>query len=206
MRPLLKLKKTLQAPESQPPEVAAAANPTALIQPPVLAQTTPPAKPAKPARPAQQALEKERIRQENIRLAALAWARRREQMATVVPLLEAYLASKAAWTVLVVLEGEGYFRPLCIGLNKVLLAWLRAQPQALGCSSTVLSDAVAGAVKSHVNQPQYSAGILKFNERFDLDGNPAGVVSPKEKAHAARKLGRLKSPHEPAPADAMAPT
>lgn len=109
-------------------------------------------------------------------------------MATVAPLVRAYLRGKPVLTTPVVLEGVTYFRPLCVGVNKSIVAWLRAQPEALGCSNTVLKDAISWILAPHVARPSYLAGILKFDERFDLEGHPVGVVSEQDKAHAAKTL------------------
>lgn len=144
--------------------------------------------PAKPAQPARTALEKEQLRLENIRLGQQAAERRRAAMARVAPLASAYLRGKPALMTPVVLEGESCWRPLCIGIDKSILAWLRAQPEALDCSTTVLKDAIELVLAPHVAQPQYLAGIVKLDERVDLEGRAVGLVSAKEKAHAAKKL------------------
>lgn len=170
MRPLLKLKKQIEvpAPQTAPPSA--------------------PAKPVKSAKRARASLAKEQQRLENIRLGAQAAARRRAQLASVEPLVKAYLLGKPALTTPVVLEGRPFLRPLYVGIGKAVLTWLRAQPQALGCGNTVLNDAISSVLQPHVDQPRYIASLLKFEERFDLDGNAVGVVSARDKARAARKL------------------
>lgn len=173
MRPLLKLKKSLDVPV---PTVA---------KEPVPAQ---PVQPTGQSQPAKTALEKEQLRLENIRLGQQAAERRRAAMARVAPLASAYLRGKPALMTPVVLEGEPCWRPLCVGVDKAILAWLRAQPEALDCSTTVLRDAIALVLAPHVAQPQYLAGIVMLDQRVDLDGCAVGLVSAKEKARAAKKL------------------
>lgn len=179
MRPLLKLKKSLDVPV---PVVAKEPVPAQPVQP------TGQSQPAKPAQPAKTALEKEQLRLENIRLGQQAAERRRAAMARVAPLASAYLRGKPALMTPVVLEGEPCWRPLCVGIDKAILAWLRAQPEALDCSTTVLKDAIALVLAPHVAQPQYLAGIVMLDQRVDLDGCAVGLVSAKEKARAAKKL------------------
>lgn len=173
MRPLLKLKKSLDVPV------------------PIVAKEPVPAQPVQPtgqSQPAKTALEKEQLRLENIRLGQQAAERRRAAMARVAPLASAYLRGKPALMTPVVLEGEPCWRPLCVGVDKAILAWLRAQPEALDCSTTVLRDAIALVLAPHVAQPQYLAGIVMLDQRVDLDGCAVGLVSAKEKARAAKKL------------------
>ena len=179
MRPLLKLKKSLDAPALPVAKAPAPAEPA-----PPAAQS----QPAKPAQPARRALEKAQLRLENIRLGEQAAARRRAAMARVAPLASAYLRGKPALTTPDVLEGELCWRPLCVGVDKAILAWLRAQPEVLDCSTSVLKDAIDLVLAPHVAQPQYLAGILKLDERVDLEGRAVGLVSAKEKARAVRKL------------------
>lgn len=158
---------------------------------PIVAKEPVPAQPVQPtgqSQPAKTALEKEQLRLENIRLGQQAAERRRAAMARVAPLASAYLRGKPALMTPVVLEGEPCWRPLCVGVDKAILAWLRAQPEALDCSTTVLRDAIALVLAPHVAQPQYLAGIVMLDQRVDLDGCAVGLVSAKEKARAAKKL------------------
>ena len=158
---------------------------------PIVAKEPVPAQPVQPtgqSQPAKTALEKEQLRLENIRLGQQAAERRRAAMARVAPLASAYLHGKPALMTPVVLEGEPCWRPLCVGVDKAILAWLRAQPEALDCSTTVLRDAIALVLAPHVAQPQYLAGIVMLDQRVDLDGCAVGLVSAKEKARAAKKL------------------
>lgn len=52
----------------------------------------------------------------------------------------------------------------------------------------MLKDAIALVLAPHVAQPQYLAGIVKLDERVDLEGRAVDLVSAKEKARAAKKL------------------
>ncbi len=42
-----------------------------------------------------------------------------------------------------------------------------------------------------VAQPRYLAGLLKFQDRFDFDGNPSGAVEDKHRARAEKALHKL---------------
>lgn len=174
-RPLLQLKKRVVA--APPPPVVAAP----VVAPPLKKAPNPP----KPA------VEKERRRLENMALSALAASKRRADMAKVAPLLTAYLTRKPILSVTVVVDDVECFRPLAVGVRHAVLAWLRTQPETVDCSATVLNDLISLALKPHVNEPKYLAGVLKFDERFDLDGQVCGAVTAKHKANATKKQGLL---------------
>ncbi len=133
------------------------------------------------------AAEKERRRLENMELSSLAAAKRRADIARVDPVLTAYFNSKPMLSVTLWVDGVECFRPLAVGTRHAVIAWLRTQPETVDCSATVLNDLIALTLKPHVEAPQYLAGVLKFNERFDLDGQVCGVVSAKHKANATKK-------------------
>ena len=73
-------------------------------------------------------------------------------MARVAPLVSAYLRGKPVLTTPVVLKWAIYFRPLCAGVDKAILAWLGTQPEALDCGSTVLKDAISLILALHATQ------------------------------------------------------
>ena len=58
-------------------------------------------------------------------------------------------------------------------------------------SNTLLIDLIKAALEPHVAKPPYLAGLLKFQDRFDLDGNAAGVVEDKHRARAEKALHKL---------------
>ncbi len=142
--------------------------------------------------PSQPAAEKERRRLENIQFSAQSAANKQAAVQKVAPLLNAYLAGKPILSMTVVVDGVECFRPLAVGVRHTLIAWLRTQPEsAVDCSATVLNELISLALKPHVDAPKYLAGVLKFDERFDLDGEVCGVVSAKQKANATKKQGLL---------------
>ena len=170
MTPMTPRRATLQlkkGPDAAPPAVAA-----------------PVGTPPRPARPDAQ---KERRRLDNIALSAQASARKRADLEKVAPLLTAYLAGLPALTRTVEVDGAACLRPLAVGVRHAVAAWLRAQPQTAGCSATTLNELISLALKAHVGKPAYLAGILSFNERFDLDGQKCGAVTDKHKAHATKR-------------------
>ena len=142
-----------------------------------------------PPRPARPDAQKERRRLDNIALSAQASARKRADLEKVAPLLTAYLAGLPALTRTVEVDGAACLRPLAVGVRHAVAAWLRAQPQTAGCSATTLNELISLALKAHVGKPAYLAGILSFNERFDLDGQKCGAVTDKHKAHATKRQG-----------------
>lgn len=113
-------------------------------------------------------------------------ARRLAQIAKVQPLVDSYFSDKAILRETVFVDGVECFRPLVVGVGKTVFAWLRAQPETLDCSNILLNDLIELVLKPHVSKPQYLAGILKFQERFDLAGNVAGEVLGKHKFHAEK--------------------
>ena len=113
-------------------------------------------------------------------------ARRLAQVAKVQPLVDSYFSDKVILRETVVVDGVECLRPLVVGIGKIVLAWLRTQPETLGCSNILLNDLIGLVLKPHVLKPQYLAGILKFNERFDFSGNVVGEVSTKHKKHAEK--------------------
>lgn len=179
MRPILTLKK------KPSPALADTVSPAAQPAEPVKA--TEPAQPAKPspkevkeARAAANRLVNEELR-----------ARRLADTERLRPLVEAYVASQPLFQETVLVDGVECFRPLVIGLHKTILAQLRLQPETQGCSHAVLYDLLRAVLKPHVSSSRYLAGILRLQDRFDLDGNAIGIVEDKHQAGAAKRLRKL---------------
>lgn len=176
-RPMLRLKKPTPAPTA--PAVTVKPAPAVAV------------KPEKPTKPAKPIPEKERMRLENIRLNAEASDRRKAQIERATPLVNAYFADKRVLKETVSIDGVECFHPLMIGTRKAILAFFKAHPDLQDCTNTVLTDLIAEVLKAHVATPQYIAGLLKFHERFDLDGNPVDAISEKHK-DAAIKMQKAK--------------
>ena len=195
-RPILQLKKRIGV----PPPVAP---PLVVVRPPVVVapvkkvQPKPPKPPAsaepvkkvikKPPNPAKSAAEKERLQLVHLEWTARTAAKKVVDIARVMPVLQAYLRSKPVLSETVRVDGVDYLRPLALEVRKTIMAWLRAQPEALDCSGTLLGDLIDLAMKPHVDAPQYLAGVLKFDERFDLEGKVCGRVSAKHRKNATKK-------------------
>ncbi len=184
MRPILTLKKKPSIVSASPLE------PVAEPAPPPLAEPVAPLEPDNADQPAklspqeakQARLAANRLVNEELR------ARRRAGAERLQPLVAAYVADHPLFNQTVWVEGVECSKPLAIGIHKAILTWLRQQPEALGCSSSLLIDLIRSALESHVIKPSYLAGLLKFQDRFDLDGNPSGVVKDKHKARAQKML------------------
>ena len=142
--------------------------------------------PKKPKPPSRAEIQARRLA--NQRMNEEQHARRLVQVAKVQPLVDAYFSDKSILSETVLLDGVECFRPLAIGIHKTVLQWLRAQPETVGCPQTLLNDLLEAVLKPHVSSPQYRAGLLKFQERFDLHGNVAGIVSEKQKAKLQKSL------------------
>jgi hypothetical protein len=189
MRPILTLKKKPSYVPPSPLEPVAESAPSSLAAPaapPEPINATQPAKPssqeAKQARVAANRLVNEELR-----------ARRRAGAERLQPLVDAYVADHPLFNQTVWVEGVECSKPLAIGIHKAILTWMRQQPEALGCSSSLLIDLIRSALESHVIKPSYLAGLLKFQDRFDLDGNPNGVVKDKHRARAEKALQKQKT-------------
>lgn len=176
-RPMLRLKKPTPAPTA--PAVTVKPAPAVAV------------KPEKPTKPAKPIPEKERMRLENIRLNAEACDRRKAQIERAKPLIDAYIADKLVLRETVLIDGVECFRPLMIGTRKTIFAFLKAHPDLQDCTNTVLNDLISEVLEAHVAKLQYIAGLVKFNERFDLDGNPVDAILEKHKA-AAIKVQKAK--------------
>ena len=188
MRPTLTLKKK---PAPAPADaVTPAAQP---VESAVSVQPAEPVQPAKAAKPSPKAAQeaKEARAAANRLLGQELSARRRAGTERVKPLLDAYWADQAILHDTVLIDGVECLKPLAVGVHKTLLAWLRAQPQAEGCSNTLLYDLVKALLGPHVAQPRYLAGLLHCPDRFHLDGSVARSVAEPHKARARKVLKKV---------------
>ena len=86
-------------------------------------------------------------------------------------------------------------RPLALGVHKIFLAQLRTMPEAEGCSNLLITDAIKSVMYAHVAKPQYLSGMLKFEHRFTLEGNPAEPIDENQRARAQEmQLQRHRKP------------
>lgn len=178
MRPTLTLKKPAPAP-------VATVTPDAKPDVPV--------EPAKPAKAAKQYPKeaKEAQAAANRLLNEEQQARRRAQIEKVRPLVKSYLSDQAIFRDTVLVDGTECLRPLALGIHKTIFSRLRDQLGTLDCTSTVLTELIKAAMKAHVSRRKYIAGLLKFQERFDLDGNAVGPVVDKHKDRAQKTLQKF---------------
>lgn len=188
MRPTLTLKKkpapaplTPVSPQAEPVQPAASVEPAEPVKP--AKQTPKEAQEAKAAKEARAAA--------NRLLGQELADRRRAYSEKLKPLLEAYFSDKAILRETVLIDGVECLRPLAVGIHKTVFAWLREQPDAQGASNTLLMDLIKAFLGLHVAQPQYLAGLLNCQDRFDLDGNPNGVVKDKQREKAEKALRKL---------------
>lgn len=189
MRPILTLKKKPSSVPPSPLEPVAESAPSSLAAPaapPEPVNATQPAKPS-PQEAKQARLAANRLVNEELR------ARRRAGAERLQPLVDAYVAGHPLFNQTVWVEGVECFKPLAIGIHQMILTWLREQPEALDCSNSLLTDLIKAALEPHVIKPAYLAGLLKFQDRFDLDGNPKGAVKDKHRARAEKALQKQKA-------------
>lgn len=163
------------------------------VQPAEPAKPVEPAKAAKPSFKEVQAAKeaKEARAAANRLLAQERAASRRAGTERVKPLLDAYWADQAILHDTVLIDGVECLKPLAVGTHKTILAWLRAQPQAEGCSNTLLYDLVKDLLEPHVAKPHYLAGLLHCPDRFHLDGSVARPVAEPHKARARKVLKKV---------------
>jgi len=185
-RPKLQLKKPM--PASAP---VVTVTPAPAKKPaPAPAKKPMPAPAKKAVKPPKPLPEKERLRLENIRLNAEGYAKRQAQIQRIKPLIDAFFLEKPIFREVVVIDGVDCFRPLMIGARKVVIQFFKTQPEFQDYTNTVLNDLISEKFEIHAAKPQYVAGLVKFNERFDFDGNPVDAISEKHKAKALVMLER----------------
>lgn len=110
----------------------------------------------------------------------------------IKPILKEYFAKSAIFSDTVIVDGIKCFRPLRIGVAKSTYAFLHEQPDTDGCSKDFLLKLISLVVGKHVSSPKYLNGILKFQDRYDLDGNTNGLVIEKHKKRAVKMLLKFK--------------
>lgn len=108
-------------------------------------------------------------------------------LAKVKPFFDEFISSKAIFNETIIVDDVECFRPLMIGVRKVILDFIKSQPDFQDCTNTTINNLIEKKFKYHTERPRYINGLLKFNERFDLNGNPVGVISEKHKAKAQAK-------------------
>ncbi len=151
------------------------------------AQTAKPAQPAKAAKPTAKQIQAAANEQANRQQRA----RRQRLSQTLPPFIQGFLAEQPVLRDTVVVDGVTCLRPLALRIHKQLLPLLRACPETEGCSNLLLAQLFKAAMDTHTHSASYLNGLLKFDTRFDLDGNPAGPLSDAHKQHAAKRLAKL---------------
>lgn len=192
MRPTLTLKK-----KPAPDLLASVAIPAEPVQPAEPAKPVEPAKAAKQSPKEAQAAKEARAAANRLLGQELA-DRRRAYSEKLKPLLEAYFSDKAILRETVLVDGVECLRPLAVGIHKTIFAWLREQPEAQEASNTLLMDLIKAVLGPHVAQPQYLAGLLNCQDRFDLDGAVTGPVASQQKARAQKAWQKLQKKAMPA--------
>ncbi|SER71841.1 ProQ/FINO family protein [Giesbergeria anulus] len=198
MRPTLTLKKRPAAPapsdaaEEPPPADAAALQPA-----PMPTENQP--KASKAAKPSAKELKEARAAANRL-LGQEQYARRAAYLSKMEPIVQAHLNNQPLMRDTMVVDGVECLRPLVIGVHKTFLAQLLSLPEAQGCSNTVINDLIKAVMEAHVRKSQYMHGLLKFPHRFDLEGNPAGVVGDELRKRVQARLHKLsqkKAKHQP---------
>ena len=90
-------------------------------------------------------------------------------------------------------------QPLKIGLGEELLALAGVHPALTDLSRTQLRR----AIKVYTGSPAYRKALARGGPRYDLDGQPAGEVTPEQQADAKTPRPKLPAPEpgpEPSPA------
>lgn len=195
VRSILKAKSLRIVIPAKPVPVVAPVKPIKSASPAKPDKADTPAKAAKAAKPPQDT-KKEQLRLENIRRGSEAHARKVAQFAKAKPPIHAYLTEKLAQQEIVLVDGVECFRPLMLGIHKQIFALFKSQPELQDCSNTVIYHIVSEMLEKHVSKPQYLAGMLKFNERFDFDGNPTGEILDKHKIRAEKIISNIKQETE----------
>lgn len=190
MRPTLTLKKRPAAPA---PADAAVESPLAAVIEPQPEPTLPIAKPpkaSKAAKPSAKELKEARAAANRL-LGQEQYARRAAYLLKMGPIVQAYLNDQPLMRDTMVVDGVECLRPLVIGVHKTFLAQLLSLPEAQGCSNTVINDLIKAVMEAHVRKLQYMHGLLKFPHRFDLEGNPAGVIGDELRKRIQARLHKL---------------
>ena len=156
----------------------------AATQPETTDQSVP--KAAKAKKPTAEELKaaKDAKTEANRRLNEEQQARRAAQGRKLRPFVKNYIYSHAVMSDTVQVDDVECLRPLALGVHKIFLAQLRTMPEAEGCSNLLITDAIKSVMYAHVAKPQYLNGMLKFEHRFTLEGNPAEPIDEGQRARA----------------------
>jgi len=196
-RPKLTLKKPGQPAQASAPKPSVNSAPAPLPSlksiPPVARSASPTtqakiaAAPEKPKKkPTQQAV-KALKKQENILQAAEFAARKKQEIETLQPLVAAYFVAKPIMAETVEIDGVTCLKPLAVGTGKAIFATLKVRPEFADCTNSTLNQLIAGVLHPHTSRPDYLAGVLAFDHRHTIDGEPTGEVTPKHKANATKR-------------------
>ena len=117
--------------------------------------------------------------------------RNRAYVEKINPIVITYFAKSTIFSDTVIVDDVECLRPLRIGVAKSVYATLREHPDVKGCSKTLLEKMITGILKKHVSSTKYLNGILKFQDRYDLDGNTNGLIIEKHKKRAEKMLLKL---------------
>ena len=176
------------APKPTKVKLAKASKPA--TEPATPAQTTdqpaPTAKAAKAKKPTpeERKAAKDAQTEANRRLNEEQRARRAAQGRKLRPFVKSHIYSHAVMSDTVQLDDVECLRPLALGVHKIFFAQVRAMPESEGCSNLLITDAIKSVMHAHVAKPQYLSGMLKFEHRFTLEGNPAEPIDEGQRARA----------------------
>lgn len=172
----------------KPPKVklAKAKKPAAEAATPPETTDQPVPKAAKAKKPTPEELKaaKDAKTEANRRLNEEQQARRTAKVRKLRSFVKRYIYSHAVMSDTVQVDDVECLRPLALGVHKIFLAQLRAMPEAEGCPSQLITGAIKSVMHIHVAKPKYLKGILKFEHRFTLEGNPADPIDESHKARA----------------------
>ncbi|MBP8151379.1 MAG: hypothetical protein KAX91_04555, partial [Xylophilus sp.] len=111
-------------------------------------------------------------------------ARRAAQGRKLRPFVKSHIYSYAVMSDTVQVDDVECLRPLALGVHKIFFAQVRAMPESEGCSNLLIADAIKSVMHAHVAKPQYLNGMLKFEHRFTLEGNPAEPIDEGQRTRA----------------------
>ena len=182
--------KAAQQPAPKPTKVKLAKASKPATEPATPAQTAdqsaPTAKAAKAKKPTpeERKAAKDAQTEANRRLNEEQRARRAAQGRKLRPFVKSHIYSYAVMSDTVQVDDVECLRPLALGVHKIFFAQVRAMPESEGCSNLLISDAIKSVMHAHVAKPQYLSGMLKFEHRFTLEGNPAEPIDENQRARA----------------------
>ncbi|WP_145995381.1 ProQ/FINO family protein [Macromonas bipunctata] len=182
--------KAAQQPAPKPTKVKLAKASKPATEPAAPAHTTdqpaPTAKAAKAKKPTpeERKAAKDAQTEANRRLNEEQRARRAAQGRKLRPFVKSHIYSYAVMSDTVQVDDVECLRPLALGVHKIFFAQVRAMPESEGCSNLLIADAIKSVMYAHVAKPQYLSGMLKFEHRFTLEGNPAEPIDENQRARA----------------------